>query len=144
MSGKILLDTSAILCLVLDEEGAVTVEKALVSAKSGHDELFLSFATLTELKYIVWRQRSEADADNLMKLMRTWNLKILYPDEELCLLAAKLKKEYPLSFADSFIAAAGIKNKLVLMHKDPEYDSLHKILEMQRLPYKKTSAVLNQ
>lgn len=139
MSGKILLDTSAILSLVMDEDGADMVEKALVSAKSGHAVLFLSFATITELKYIIWRQRSETDADNLLKLMRTWNLKMVYPDEELCLLAAKLKKEYPLSFADSFIAATGMKNKLILMHKDPEYDSLDKILEMQRLPYKKIS-----
>ncbi|OGV37050.1 MAG: hypothetical protein A2X48_04360 [Lentisphaerae bacterium GWF2_49_21] len=141
MSGNILLDTSAILCLVLDEEGAGTVERSLLSAKSGHCMLFLSFASITELKYIIWRQRSEADADKLMKLMKTWNLEIIYPDEELCLLAAKLKKEYPLSFADAFIAATGIMNKLVLMHKDPEYDPLGEILEMQRLPYKKTKAI---
>jgi len=137
MNRKILLDTSAILCLVQDENGADLVEKTLMSAKAGHEVLFLSFATITELKYIIWRQQTEADADNLLKLMRTWNLKIVYPDEELCLLAGKLKKEYPLSFADAFIAATGITNKLVLMHKDPEYDSLCKILEMQRLPYKK-------
>ena len=138
MNRKILLDTSAILCLVQDEDGADLVEKTLMSAKAGNEVLSLSFATITELKYIIWRQRTEADADNLLKLMRTWNLKIVYPDEELCLLAGKLKKEYPLSFADAFIAATGIMNKLVLMHKDPEYDSLGKILEMKKLPYKKT------
>jgi predicted nucleic acid-binding protein len=140
MTGKILIDTSAMLCFVLDEEGSNTVEKTLVAARDGQIKIFMSFASVTELKYIIWRQRSEKDAENLMKLMKTWNLTIIYPDEELCLLAAKLKKEHPLSFADAFIAATGIMNKLILMHKDPEYDSLDKILEMQRLPYKRSKS----
>ncbi len=136
MSKSLILDTSAILCFALDEEGANVVERALKLGQAGKEKIFISFATITELKYIIWRQRSESEADNLLRLMKTWNLRIIFPDEELCLLAAKLKKEHPLSFADAFIAATGIRNDLVLLHKDPEYESLAGILKMELLPYK--------
>jgi len=41
-----------------------------------------------------------------------------------------------LSLADSIIAATAIRHHAILLHKDPEYDSLAGQLAIEALPYK--------
>ena len=41
-----------------------------------------------------------------------------------------------MSFADSFIAATALHLDAILVHKDPEFDALKSILQMESLPYK--------
>lgn len=43
---------------------------------------------------------------------------------------------YPISFADSFVAATAIQKKAILVHKDPEFESLKDEVEQLILPYK--------
>ena len=57
-------------------------------------------------------------------------------NEALLMRAAKLKGQNRLSFADAVIAAYAIQNNAILVHKDPEYEALAGIFEMEILPYK--------
>jgi len=57
-------------------------------------------------------------------------------NEPLLLTAAHLKANHRVSFADAIVAATAIHQKAILLHKDPEYESLHGQLEMEALPYK--------
>jgi predicted nucleic acid-binding protein len=50
--------------------------------------------------------------------------------------AGILKAQYRLSFADAFIAATAIHLDAVLIHKDPEFEALRSVLQMEILPYK--------
>ncbi len=54
--------------------------------------------------------------------------------EALLLMAAELKALYPLSLADTWIAACAPMHGAVLMHKDPEYNALP--IEQEALPQK--------
>lgn len=47
-----------------------------------------------------------------------------------------LKSAYRLSFADAWIAALALRQKAVLVHKDPEFEPLSQSLALQTLPYK--------
>jgi len=56
-------------------------------------------------------------------------------DEPTLLTAARLKAEYRVSLADAMIAAYVFRCEAVLTHKDPEFDILKGLLEMEALPY---------
>jgi len=57
-------------------------------------------------------------------------------DESTVLTAGRLKAEHRVSFADALIAAFALRTGAILVHKDPEYDALDGVLDMERLPYK--------
>ncbi|MBK9208373.1 MAG: PIN domain-containing protein [Anaerolineales bacterium] len=58
-------------------------------------------------------------------------------DEALLLNAARIKSAHSLSLADSVIAAIATQHNAILIHKDPEYEQLQNVVEMEKLPYKK-------
>ncbi|ODS34441.1 MAG: hypothetical protein SCARUB_00452 [Candidatus Scalindua rubra] len=62
-----------------------------------------------------------------------------YLPEPVLLKAGLFKSKYNISLADSIIAAFASVRKAVLVHKDPEYENLAKIIKEERLPYKKRS-----
>lgn len=137
MNEPVVVDASAILAYVDDEEGAETVEKCLLSARHGRMELFAGFVTLTELRYITMREKDEASADCLVGLVKSWPMKWIHSDEELCLLAGRFKAEHRISLADAFVAATAFRLSAVVLHKDPEFESLEGKIKLLPLPYKK-------
>jgi predicted nucleic acid-binding protein len=52
------------------------------------------------------------------------------------LTAASFKAQHKLSLADSVIAAFARSRGAVLLHKDPEFEALSEIMELEALPYK--------
>lgn len=58
-------------------------------------------------------------------------------DEAAVLTAARLKAQHRLSLGDAMIAALAIRSGAVLVHKDPEHESLVGIVPPEPLPHKK-------
>ena len=50
-------------------------------------------------------------------------------------LAARMKASFPLSLGDAWIAAMALQCDAVLIHKDPEFESVSE-LQKELLPYK--------
>ncbi|MCX5872243.1 MAG: PIN domain-containing protein [Deltaproteobacteria bacterium] len=131
-SNPYLLDTSALLSFIEDEEGADRVEQALKQTTT-----LLPWPVLLETCYITIQEEGQAEADRRIALIKQLNVKILWDmDESTLLTAARLKAEYRVSLADAIIAAFAIRKEAVLMHKDPEFDALNGLLPMEALPYK--------
>lgn len=141
MSDPVLFDTSAILALVDDEEGADTVQQYLTSAREYKVRLFASFVSLVEVRYITIQEKDEPGADYLVGLIKSWPLQWIYPDERQCLLAARFKAGYRIALADAIIAAAAYMLKAILVHKDPEFNQLSQEIRLLALPYKRKKAV---
>jgi predicted nucleic acid-binding protein len=57
-------------------------------------------------------------------------------DEPTLLTAARFKAEHKLSLADALIAAFGRTQDAILLHKDPEFESLVEHVGLEALPYK--------
>lgn len=128
-----LLDTSAILTLLEDEEGAQRVESLL-----RREEVLLPFLALLETYYITLQEQSEDVADKRYALLKQLSATILWNvDEPTLLTAGRLKANYRLSLADALIAAFAVRHGAVLVHKDPEMAALSKIVQLETLPYKK-------
>ncbi len=130
--GPYLLDTSALLTLIEDEPGSDRVEEVLKDAA-----ILLPWPVLMETYYITLQERGRAEADRRYALLRQLRAEILWSmDEPILLTAARLKAEYRISLADAVVAAYAIRNKAILIHKDPEFDALSGLLVMEALPYK--------
>jgi predicted nucleic acid-binding protein len=129
---RYLLDTSAILALMEDEDGADRVEEVL-----RRGEVLLPFPVLLETYYISLQERSEPVADERYALLRhlpateIWSV-----DEPTLLTAARLKARFRVSFADALIAACAVRSSAVLVHKDPEFEVLADQVPQEPLPYK--------
>jgi len=128
-----LLDTSAVMTLLEDEDGAERVEMLLRD-----EEVLLPFMTLLEIYYIALREHSEDIADIRYAMLKHSGATILWDvDEPLLLTAGRLKASYRLSLADALIAALAMRHQAVLVHKDPEMEALADLLQLETLPYKK-------
>jgi predicted nucleic acid-binding protein len=127
-----LLDTSALLTFIEDEDGSGRVEEIL--RRKG---ALLPWPVLMETYYISLREEGRAEADRRYALIRHMKTDILWDmNEQILLIAARLKAEHHVSLADAIVAAYAIQNKAVLIHKDPEFEVLAGLLPMEALPYK--------
>ena len=126
------LDTSALLALIENEEGAGRVEKLL-----REETVFLPCLALLEVHYVTRQERGQGEADRRYALLRQLSCEILWNfDEPTLLTASRFKAGHRLSLADAMIAAFAQRQQSVLVHKDPEYEALAEELELEPLPYK--------
>jgi predicted nucleic acid-binding protein len=130
------LDTSAILAYVQDEPGAARVHSLLVEARAGRCHIGISFATISEVYYIVCQKQDVAFARELVVLIKELPVEIVQSNERIALAAGRFKASYRLSFADAFIAATAMEKNAVLVHKDPEFEPLAASVALEALPYK--------
>lgn len=129
---RYLLDTSAVLTLLEDEEGAERVEKLL-----RQEQILLPFLVLLETYYITLQKQSEAVADRRYALLKQLPVTILWNmDEPTMLTAARFKAHHHISLADSLFAAFALSQEAILVHKDPEFEALATLVQQEALPYK--------
>ena len=127
-----LIDTSALLSFIEDEEGADCVEQALKQK-----ETIVPWPVLLEMYYITLQEEGQSEADRRFALVKQLQVNISYEmDEATLLTAARLKARHRVSLADAIVAAFAIRKDAILMHKDPDFDTLIGLLKMEALPYK--------
>ncbi len=128
---EFVLDTSAVMALLWDEDGASDVENLL--GKSGNSVL-LPFVTMMEVEYRLMRQ-DPAMVDEYLATIGSWPVEIVESNEAWGHAAAVVKHRGGLSFADSWVASLALLRDAALVHKDPEFDLVPEV-EHFRLPYK--------
>ena len=132
MSERYLLDTSALLTLIEDEQGAQRVETIF-----RNHAVLIPWVCLTELHYISQQETDLAEANKRYALVRATNATLLWEaNESILLTAASYKAKHRLSLADALIAAFATEQRATLVHKDPEYEALAGQLNLEALPYK--------
>ena len=132
-SKNYVLDTSAIVAFLADENGSDNVANIL-NSKDAH--VLVSFISLMELEYNYLRKGGKLVATELLLKLKfmPWHVSFTN-DYSMIHQAAKIKVENSLSVADAWIAALAIANKAILIHKDPEFEPLAKDIELLTLPY---------
>jgi predicted nucleic acid-binding protein len=129
-------DTSAILTYIEDEEGSDFIENLLIKAEVDEIEVYLSFISLTEVFYITLQERDEGEAIRRVELIKSLRVKIEESNEDVNLKAGRLKAKNSISLADAYISALNQAVDGVLVHKDPEFESISPSIKGYRLPYK--------
>ena len=129
---RFVLDSSAIIALMEEEDGADRVAEVL-----SRQNVILPYMVLLEVYYISLRESGQADADHRYVLMKQLPVKILWnTDEAVLLTVARFKVFRRISLADSVIAAYAKMHNAVLLHKDPEYEALADEIKLEGLPFK--------
>jgi len=125
-----LLDTSALLTMIEDEPGAGRIESLL-----RHERVLIPWVALLEVHYITTRRHDVAEADRRYGLLTQVGATVLWDnDESLLLQASHFKAGHRLSLADCLIAALAIRQRSVLVHRDPGYRQLEGEVELEELP----------
>ena len=132
MKGKLFLpDTSAILTMMDNEEGADVVEGILRTR-----EILLPAVVLFEVYYKTIQNRGMEIAELRYATLKSIRAKhIAELTEPVLLKGGEFKAEYQISLADSIIAAYAFLYDGTLVHKDPEFEVLT-MVDQVKLPYK--------
>ncbi len=127
-----LLDTSALMTFMEDEEGAERVERILA-----HEGVLIPSIALIEVVYITRQEQGQRAAEYRYALLKQTRATILWEiDETILFTAARFKADFHISFADATIAAFAACHHAILVHKDPEFKALNNELTMETLPFK--------
>jgi len=134
MAGKsFVLDTSALMTFIEREAGAERVRDVLLK-----QTIIIPWLSILETVHISQRELGEEEALTRYALLKKLDAEIIWDaDEALLLNAARIKSTHSLSLADSVIAAIATQRNAILLHKDPEYEPLQDVLEMEILPFRK-------
>ena len=126
------LDTSAIFALWNDEEGADTVEHILHSGAP----VLVSFMTIMEGRYRLWKNAGKETSDEFSKSFSLLPVRRIDMTNAIFENAIEIKATNSLSVCDSWIIATAIATKSILVHKDPEFEQVKKMVLLKTLPYK--------
>jgi len=136
MDRRYLLDTSAILALRGDEEGADDVEFILRESESGTAEVYASFMTYMEAYYKVWQVEGEESAKRMYAELISLPVRRIDLNNQILLKAGAIKANYRLSVADAWIIASAMEVEAYLVHRDPEFEQVKDVVSLIFLPYK--------
>jgi predicted nucleic acid-binding protein len=130
------LDTSAILCVLLEEDGTDRVVGIIQSARAElQADLLVPFIALMEVEYHLLRLRSPREAEAVLMMVESWPIRVLESTPQWRHEAARIKATVRLSVADAWVAALAMLHQGTLVHKDPEFERVDG-LRVLRLPYK--------
>ncbi|MDP3297726.1 MAG: PIN domain-containing protein [Thermodesulfovibrionia bacterium] len=127
------LDTSALLTLWNNEEGADIVERILRSGVL----IYVSFMTFMEGRYRLWKNVGKGESDEFSKYLELLPVKRVNINDLIFEKSVEIKATNNLSVCDSWIIATAITTNSVLVHKDPEFEQVKKKIKLKTLPYKK-------
>jgi predicted nucleic acid-binding protein len=134
--GSVVLDSSALLTLWNDEEGADIVADLLNSGK----KIYLSFMTLMECRYRIWKNIDRNESEKFSAYLDLLPVEILWVSEVIFEKTVEIKATHSLSVCDSWIIATAIMTSSLLVHKDPEFEQVKTLLPLEPLPYKTLKA----
>lgn len=129
------LDTSAMIAYLYDEQGADTVEEVLDSQQ----EVLAPFMAIMEVRYKLIRDFGVDSSSRFLDVLYGWPMRVVESTSEWGQAAADVKVPGKVSLADAWVAALALLEDATLVHRDPEFDSVTD-LKVVRLPYRPRGA----
>jgi len=105
---------------IREERAAPRVDEILQQAESDGRPTWMSWINAGEVYYMLVRKNGPRVADEFLTRLPSLPLRLVLPDEEAVIEAAKLKSARRLSYADAFAAALALRENAVLVTGDPE------------------------
>jgi ribonuclease VapC len=124
------LDSSALMTFFEDRPGAAKVEELLAKAAETKRPLLMSVVNWGEVYYSIWRAHGEKAAAIKLREIAQLPLQIVDVDMELTQLAATLKAQHNLPYADCFAAAVTQARKATLVTSDKDFQCVGTALKI--------------
>lgn len=122
------LDASALIAFLNDEEGADKVDNILQRAKDGNCTLYMNKINTLEVYYGVYREDGKEKAEGTLTKVSSLPLTVVDAlKDDVFKEAGRLKATYKISLADSIaIAETKIRNAQILTADHHELDTIEK------------------
>jgi predicted nucleic acid-binding protein len=124
------VDSWAMVAWIRDEAGAESVERFFQQADAGKLQLLMSWINVGETFYILVRKRSLQIAEQFLVRLPSLPIRLVLPNEDDILAAARLKSSRRLAYADAFAAALAIREGATVITGDPELAALKDLLSV--------------
>ena len=118
------LDASALMTFFENRPGAAKVEDLLARAVGAKQPLLMSVVNWGEVYYSIWRARGEKVAHAKLQEIAQLPIQVVDVDMDLARLAASLKAQHNLPYADCFAAALAESRKATLVTSDKGFQRL--------------------
>ena len=134
MKKKRLLDSFALLVYLNKEKGFQKVRDMLAEAQKSGEFILMNEVNVGEVYYILFRKRGQKQADYFLEtILAALPIAIITNTFNDVIDAAKIKAEYPLSFADCFAAALAWKQDAPIVTGDPEFKKIEHLVTVEWL-----------
>jgi predicted nucleic acid-binding protein len=133
VSESFVLDSFALLALLGGESGSDMVADLLRQAQGGETRLLMTWVNIGEVAYIVERRWGMARLHTALAMVEATALETVPVERDLALMAAHIKVEYAIAYADTFAAALAQHAGATLVTGDPEFELLEGVLDIHWL-----------
>ena len=131
---KRVLDSYAVLAFLNGETGCDRVRDLLAEARQTGVHLLMNEINVGETYYILSRKRGPEKADFFVEtILSGLPIRRAPNDFEQVIAAARLKAEYPLSYADCFVVATAVREGAIVLTGDPEFKSVESVVPIEWL-----------
>lgn len=126
------VDAWALLAWIRDEQPAADhVRDCLQQAEQGATQLSMSWINAGEVYYMLARKHDPKAAEDFLTRLPSLPIRLVLPEEEDIVAAAKLKSIHKLSYADAFAVALAQKENAAVITGDPEIRDLADVLMVE-------------
>lgn len=133
MTGRLVLDSFALISLFNKEPGWPAVQQALYELQREGERALLCWINWGELYYIVARKAGRAKALETVRLLEQLPVDLVEVDSGLVRSAAEIKCGHSVSYADAFCIATAIRHEGTILTSDPEYAAVSALVPIRWL-----------
>jgi predicted nucleic acid-binding protein len=130
MTKTYVLDASALMTFFENRTGADKVEELLTGAADTQRPLAMSVINWGEVYYAIWRAHGEKAAAAKLQEIVQLPIQVFDVDMALAKVAASLKAQYNLPYADSFAAALAQTRKSTVVTCDKDFERAGDVLKV--------------
>lgn len=133
MSGKLVLDSFALVSLFHKEPGWEKVRAALYEQQRAGTTAYLNWVNWGEFFYIVKRKVGGTRAVESLRLLEQLPIELVPVDLPLVREAAEIKSEHAVSYADAFCIVTARRLGGTVLTSDPEFHAVEHLITIRWL-----------
>lgn len=124
------LDSFALIAFLGKESGFEKVRTLLHDAEASGQSLLMNEINIGEVYYLTAKERSLDKAEEFLQHLEMLPVRALSNTFPQVLDAARIKGQFPVSYADAFAIATAIRSDARLVTGDPELQSVAHLVEI--------------
>ena len=125
------LDASALMVFLTDGAGADAVQRVMDLAIDGDAQLLMSIVNWGEVYYATWRDRGQRVASRIVEEIARLPVEIEDANYEATRVAAELKAQFGLPYADCFAASLARRKDAAVLTADADFKAVKGLVTVQ-------------
>lgn len=132
MNNKMLLDSYALLAYLNNEAGFEMVRNLLNMAQDSGKFILMNEINVGETYYILFRERGSKKSEYFLDtILKSLPIAMIQNNFQLVIEAARIKAEYPLSFADCFAVTTARRERASVITGDQEFKKVEHLVDIE-------------